>query len=1091
MLSYFERSPSFLPDSPKTRRWLTFLLAFLSFPILSDSTLGQISPSQIPVPDRTLPQNTTVTNLQPNQFLINGGTTAGNNLFHSFQSFSVPTGTSVQFNNSLQIANIISRVTGNQISQINGTLAANGNANFFLINPNGIQFGKDAQLNLGGALILSTANSLIFSDGLEFSAKPTEALLSVNVPLGLQFNQPPNQLQSAEIKIEGRGWTPLSQDLRFVPSAIVPQVASDFLQVKPNQAIAIVGGNINLDGGVLYAPGGKLELAAVKQGTVSFDRDWNFDYRNASQLGEINLISQSLIDVSGIGNSKINIQGSNVNIKDGSIVLSQNQGDTSVSGIQISAKESIVIVGRSTVGGFSYSSVLTDGIGSAPSGDISISAKNLQLVDGSSIVTRGFNLAVGGNVNVVVDNLEIRGAALGSPIAISTLGTLGLGLAKGGDVTVNTGSLAIAGGANINASSFGFGDGGNVKIVARDTIVIEGINEALPSAISSSSFNRGNGGNLDINTPKLSVLGGGRVSAGTGAFGNAGKLEINASEAIEVRGNVSNSRNPSSIDSSASVDLAIQTALGLPSTPSGNAGSVKLVTPKLIISDGGSVSVRNDGTGNPGQLQIFTDATILEKKANISAASNFGTGGNIKIDTQTLSLDNSGIVSSILVNGTGSDIEINAAKSVAIAGNGLDNLIATLIPLVLGTSASPTSSVQFNAGILTGTFGLGNSGNLSINTPNLTVTNGSFITTATLAQGNAGNLALKVKDTIWIDDSLISTNSAASGKAGNLNVEVGKIFGLGAGGFTSGTVSSGSAGNISVIAAELVDFSGAKLDLPFVPGVDLSLRAGLSATAALSTGASGSLFVNVPHIRLADRASISTTSFTFAEGGNIKINADSIDISGDARINGQGLLGSGGNVDIQVSGSILLRNGSISAASGSESFGGGDGGNIKINSPLILLLDGSRIDANAFLGEGGNINITAQGLLSDRASQISASSRLGLDGIVQLNSPDLDPASGLVKLTDQVTDPSRLISLSCSAKPGSSFVVVGRGGLPPNAAERFRLSALEPNSENLVAFKKPLTEATSWQKTTDGKVTLTAALPGRSNFNPNCENSIR
>ena len=143
--------------------------------IIPDTTLGNESSTVTQGVIKELPSA-----------IIQGGAIRGSNLFHSFQEFNINSGQGAYFTSTPQIENILTRVTGNNPSNILGKLGVLGNANLFLMNPKGIIFGPNASLDLGGSFLATTASSIVFSDRTQFSATPeaTPALLSVNLPVG-------------------------------------------------------------------------------------------------------------------------------------------------------------------------------------------------------------------------------------------------------------------------------------------------------------------------------------------------------------------------------------------------------------------------------------------------------------------------------------------------------------------------------------------------------------------------------------------------------------------------------------------------------------------------------------------------------------------------------------------------------------------------------------------------------------------------------------------------------------------------------------------------------------------------------------------
>ena len=111
----------------------------------------------------------------------------------------------------LKIDNIITRVTGGFISEIDGTIQTQGSANLILLNPNGIILSPNARLEIGGSFLGSTARSIVFADGTEFGTTDvqTTPLLTISVPIGLQFGETESSIRTVGFNLTvqtGRLW---------------------------------------------------------------------------------------------------------------------------------------------------------------------------------------------------------------------------------------------------------------------------------------------------------------------------------------------------------------------------------------------------------------------------------------------------------------------------------------------------------------------------------------------------------------------------------------------------------------------------------------------------------------------------------------------------------------------------------------------------------------------------------------------------------------------------------------------------------------------------------------------------------------------
>ena len=1232
------------PSHPNSRKsWLIFLSCLLA------GGLGM--PTQISaqiVPDSTLPVNSIITP-NGNTLVIEGGTPAGGNLFHSFQEFSVPTGSEAYFNNSLTIKNILTRVTGGSISNIDGILRANGGANLFLLNPNGIVFGPNAALNIGGSFFASTADSLRLTDGSDFSATNPEAppLLTINVPLGLQLGASPGQIinQSRAIDLNGNNGSNANNGNNIAG-----------LSVRAGETIGLVGGNISIEGGSLRSPNGKIKLISLTnlfwelgQGQEQNQSQSQSQLTGAianNQLGVVELTGQSNVSTSGVGGGSIDVLARQLSVRDGSQLTAITEGNEAGGGLRINTTESVEAIGIS-VNSLVPTRISSGSIGAGNAGNLRIETGNLIVRDGAEISTASQGNGNSGNLSVIASELvEVSGTSEDGQWASHLTGDI-TGAGAGGDLTIETGRLLLAGEGFVSASTFGAGTGGNISVRASESVKLMGtgfeqfeldfiagfVGQSLTPASRTTglfAINAGSGvsGNITIATPEFALQDGSIASAVRFGSGTGGRIAIGA-ERVELRGSI---LTASTVSDGAGGNIEIDTSeliladgglIGNASLGSGNSGNILLRASEKVemgSSPAGAVvgtGISADtflGTGAGGNIKIETRRLIVRDGARISANSGLFTGdaifpaggaaanieaiateeveisgmspdgrvrsgltsttfspadaGEVKISTGRLIVrDGAEISTSAFGGGAGGDITVTATEEVRLRGNGFrdfeDNIVANFVSGELTLSDRVT-------GMFAGTQGEGASGDISIQTPQLTVDEGAMIFTPTFGPGaggtisinadrveaiasgvgastsgagSAGTIEIDTAELIVRDGAIVATSTSAAGNGGNIFVRASESVELsvtpasalvGSGIFSDSIGGTGAGGNIQIDTARLSIADGARLSTTtgFLSGDGIIIVGGLGGSmqvrasesvelsgatgdfrsqisaATFSSADAGEVRIFTGSLAVRNGAEISVATLGSGQGGTLTVEASERAIftgrSRDGRFNSSLLAASGdpafevqptgaaGGLSIAVGGELIVsdrarvavnslgtgdagtleaiareirldnstitaspnaaRGGNIQLAGRHVEFRRGsaittdagvfDGGNITINADTIAALENSDVSANAQAGFGGRVIVNAQGIFGTEfrerqtpLSDITATSQLGpqFSGIVEINTPEVDPGAGLVKLPGTLVDITGLVARDpCKHQDKSEFIITGRGGLPPN-----------------------------------------------------------
>ncbi|MDB9341350.1 MULTISPECIES: filamentous hemagglutinin N-terminal domain-containing protein [Cyanophyceae] len=937
------------------------------------TTLSHAAIAQI-VPDATLGVESTI--VTPNAdvrglpaSLIEGGATRGVNLFQSFSEFNIGDGQRVYFNNPTGIENIFTRVTGSGLSNILGTLGVDGQANLFLLNPNGIVFGPNAQLDVAGSFLGTTANSFVWENGLNFSATNPEPapLIAVTLVPGLQYGaNAPGDITSIGNLTVGQNLTLAGGNLDLQGNL---QAGRDLTlkaqdTVNINGSYSTTGGNFNieqLDGslGNLGSNNGSVIRAS---GDVSFA-----SYTGASLHilagGSVNIPGQVEINGAAPTNgltetitlsdgTPLNIDGKNsptLDIRAGTTAFDPTglipnpipgidppESIEPIPGIDPPPPEPI-----EPIPGI----VPPTDFGNEPtSANIEIGTIVIQEINGQIFLTNQYNpntSLTGGSIKItdgLKDNYSIY--SIGTPVTID---------AKE-NILVNQGII----------TGISEGTGGDIQLVSGGNINI-GVGETGDSNTARGSLmslaNSGNGGNISLTSKEGEIQINGQIDSST-PNGRSGNISLDAKGDIKIANRIAADRvttgdapevdyqsNPEETEEAQTITsgkIKITSSLGninflteettsdntpkreiVASTSNGRGGDIKLYAPDGEIKTSGWTIRTDSQDGLAGNVNLEAGKDIYVGNIEASsildqAASNDFTVINIQSNQGSVFLNQSRLSTSNSGDGFAGDTIINALNQISIIDS-------------LSLEATPENE---KLGIFSqGNFGrifIGKSNEDASFSPNEVMIDNSELNTSNRVNpgsesqididADSGNISINSQEKISFNNAVISTSTFGEGRAGSITIET-PINPTTEIKFNGGNISSnveaggiGDGGEITIKTGSLSLENGARLRTD-VFGEEKNEDGSIKTAAG--QGNAGAVNINVESLSLGNpdseqQTAIITSTSGKGNAGNVTITSEGeVKLIGDANIFNNveaGGVGDGGKITIKA-GSLSLEQG--------------------------------------------------------------------------------------------------------------------------------------------------------------------------------------
>lgn len=939
------------------------------------------------------------------------GTQVGANLFHSFAAFNVLSGESATFLGPVTIDTVIARVTGGDPSQINGPLrCAIPGADLYVLNPAGILFGPQAELDIQGSFYGSTASSLALGQtGVVDVLNPANDLLTMDPPQAFGF---------------------------VGPEANTITVTSSTLAVGEGEGITLVGGSLQLRNDkevpLLQAPGGKVELLAiagaveadVEAGRVVADPGCSLGVLTITHVGGAVGGGLADIDVGSVqnGGGRISIRSGRFWL-DGAVLSSANSGVGDGGDIDVEAREEVSLQNGAAITAHTFAQ--------GEGGTIRIASPGVTVETGATVqaATWSEGEGKGGDVLISAEHLLVTGAMVrDKEVAHSSIGTASYGSGPAGELMINVQEVVVADEGRLYSDATASGVGGDV-LIAADTVTVRD-----HGWLSCDTFGSAPAGNLELLADTLSVTAGGKVSTDTYGTGNAGAMNIRARE-VEVSGYTL-------LDDGVSFSSLRSDTFG-----SGQGGALTVDAPVLVVADGGTIdsltaygatgpggdiaitaqqltvrgAVAAEGTrfasainassygeGKAGGIDIQAGAvTVMDEGMIYSDANGIGSGGHIRIKGEQLAvMDHGSLSADSFATGAAGSLDLAVEELAVISGGQITGntystgkagalTIDAERVLVSGYLQDEEKGAVWYSTISSDAVGSGSGGEIRVRAADMLVDHGGGIQSVSRKQGSGdgGSITLTADQLSIRNFAEVSASSFGEGAAGDINIDAGSVSLAEVGTIASYANGAGDGGDIAITASSL-EVEGWSM-------VNGSILASMVDASSHGEGNAGALTIKASTITLADHGVISSLSSASGQGGDVMISSDSLALTGTAMINssayGTGSAGdisvsassislaekslilsmtagkgSGGTIRLIADDTLLLHDAALTSASTSFVSGAGSAGHITLQAGGRLALEESVVATSAENSDGGNIVIVPQ-LITLHASEITTS----------------------------------------------------------------------------------------------------------------------